>query len=142
MKPIDFARVVGANWSKTTGYLVAGSDPCLAVRGDELRNVRRRLLPVHLSAVARLEPEGSWFMGVLVCRGDDLSGLSLWAQGRDHRRVHFYLHARARAMQLSPWRDAGLPLLHVDRGFKDWTSLHKILGWDLNLQVYADHGPR
>lgn len=141
MNPADFASVVAKNWRKTTGYIVTGHEPCITIGRDEMRHVERRLIVAGLGDVHRLRPGSSWFMAVIVCAGDDLAGLARWAQGRDPHRVHFYLHAGAHARQLAPWRDAGLPLDHVDEGIRSWGSLHKVLGWDLNVQVYDDHRP-
>jgi hypothetical protein len=134
-----FAGVVAANWKHTTGFLVVGREPCIRIGEDEIRHVQRRLKLIHLEDVARLQPEDSWFMAVIVCRGDDLSELSKWAGSTDATRVHFYLHADADATQLAPWRDAGFPLSRIDHGFTSWRDLHKALGWDLNVQVYDDH---
>lgn len=137
----DFASVVAKNWRKTTGYIVTDREPCVTIGRDEVRHVERRLVPVGLDEVTGLRPGPSWFMAVIVCPADDLEGLARWARGRDANRVHFYLHAGAHPRQLAPWRDAGLPLDHVDEGLRSWTSLHKLLGWDLNVQVYDDHRP-
>jgi hypothetical protein len=139
MNPPDFASVVAENWRKTTGYLVAGHEPCIQIGQDEVRHVRRRLVIVDLAAIENVQPEGSWFMAVIVCRGDDLSGLAAWAARFDVSRIHFYLHTKADTAQLVPWRDAGLPLDRIDEGHSSWRSLHKVLGWDLNVRVYDDH---
>jgi hypothetical protein len=139
MSAPGFAAIVKANWRNTTGYLVTADEPCITVARDELREVERRLELVDLADVGRLRPSGSWSMAVIVCRGDDLRALAAWARQRDARRVHFYLHSGASAAQLAPWRDAGLPLDHVDEGIRSWRSLHKVLGWDLNVMVYEDH---
>lgn len=141
MSQPDFASVVAKSWMKTTGFIVSSREPCISIGRDEVRHVKRRLVPVHLEDVPRLRPTGSWFMAVIVCPGDDLEGVARWAKGKDAERVHFYLHANARAAQLAPWQDAGLPLDHVDEGILSWGSLHKMLGWDLNVQVYDDHRP-
>lgn len=138
----DFASIVGKHWRRTTGYVVTGHEPCISIGSDEIRHVERRLVHVRLAGVRSLRPTASWFMAVLVCPGDDLTGLAQWATAVDAERVHFYLHARARAAQLAPWRDAGHPLESVEEGIRSWAALHKVLGWDLNLQVYDDHrGP-
>jgi len=141
MSAPDFAAVVAKNWRKTTGYIVAAREPCIAIGRDEVRNVERRLVLVDLGRVSRLRPRGSWFMAVVVCPGDDLEDLARWARGVEAERVHFYLHADASPQQLAPWRDAGLPLDRVSGGFRSWRALHKVLGWDLNVQVYDDHPP-
>ena len=141
MNPPEFASVVAKSWTKTTGFIVTGHEPCISIGHDEVRHVKRRLVPIGLDDVVRLRPTGSWFMAVIVCPGDDLGALARWAMGKDASRVHFYLHANARPRLLAPWRDAGLPLDHVDEGITSWGRLHKILGWDLNVQVYDDHRP-
>lgn len=139
MKPPDFSKVVAANWKDTTAYLVAGHQPCIKIGKDELHFVKRRMVFVDLAMIRTIEPEESWFMGVIVCPGDDLVPLSKWAMDQEAERVHFYLHEDADTRLLVPWRDAGLPLIRVDHGFTSWRSLHKVLGWDLNVQVYDDH---
>lgn len=137
----DFAAVVAENWRLTTGYLVVGREPCITIARDEQRHVRRRLILHALEEVDTLKPSGSWFMAAIVCLGDDLSDLSAWAGQYDATRIHLYLHADAKTEQLVPWRSAGLPLDRVDQGFTTWGSLHKVLGWDLNVRVYDDHRP-
>lgn len=141
MNAPDFASVVAKNWAKTTGFIATATEPCITIGRDEVRHVKRRLVPVNLGELAGLQPTGSWFMAVVVCPDDDLGGLARWAKGKDAGRVHFYLHANARPRQLAPWRDAGLPLDHIDEGIRSWGQLHKVLGWDLNMQVYDDHRP-
>lgn len=135
----DFAAVVRAHWPETTGYVVAGSPPCIQIGEDEVANVRRRLEFVHLADVSTLVPDGSWFMAVIVCPGDDLAALAAWAQDREVGRVYFYLHADADGSALAPWQAAGLPTDRVDDGFRSWGPLHKVMGLDLNRQVYEDH---
>jgi hypothetical protein len=142
MNPPDFASVVAKHWKETTAYIVTGREPCVSIGRDEVLHVERRLVPVAWDEVARLRPGRSWLMAVILCPGDDVEGLARWAASKDATRVHFYLHARAHLKQLAPWRDAGLPLDHVDDGVRSWGALHKVLGWDLNMQVYDDHhGP-
>lgn len=142
MIPGDFSAIVRRSWRKTAGFLVAGEPPCIPIAQDEIRFVKRRLSFVPLQEVQSIAVEGSWFMAVIVCPEDDLTGLARWAAGRDARRVHFYLHADTSNKRLAPWRDAGRPLTHVDDGITSWKNLHKTLGWDLNVQVYEDHRPR
>lgn len=138
----DFVAVVRRAWPKTAGFLVAGEPPCIPIVRDEIRHVRRRLSFVSLEDVESVTVSGSWFMAVIVCPGDDLTGLARWATGHDVHRVHFYLHADTPKRRLAPWRDAGHPLTHVDDRITSWKNLHKVLGWDLNVQVYTDHRPR
>ncbi len=134
----DFARVVRENWPKTVGYLVAGEPPCIQIRDDEIQHVHRRLVPIGLASVEDVKASGSWFMAVIVCPGDDLSGLAAWAAGQDARRIYFYLYADADASQLRPMATHGIPIHHFSDGHNDWTDLHKVLGWDLNVLVYDD----
>lgn len=135
----DFAAVVRANWKTTQGFVVAGEPPCIEIGRDEVKNVRRRLAFVRLADAPTLEPTGSWFMAVIVCPGDDLTALAAWARDKDVRRVYFYLHADADGPVLTPWQAAGLPTDRVDAGFRSWGPLHKVMGLDLNRQVFEDH---
>lgn len=137
----DFAAVVRRHWRETTGYLVADREPCITVAHDEIRHVKRRFEFVALENVPALTPLGSWFMGVIVCPDDDLTGLAQWAQKNDASRVHFYFHKDTHLRQLTPWQEAGLSLDNIESEITSWRALHKLLGWDLNLQVYDDHGP-
>lgn len=137
--PDGFAAVVARHWKDTAGYLVTGREPCISIAKAEVRHVRRRLKQVAHADLGDVDPPASWFMAVLVCAGDDLAPLAAWAKGREVGRIHFYLHAEAKALQLAPWRDAGFPLDRVDEGFTSWTTLHRRLGFDLNARVYEDH---
>ncbi|MBW3582043.1 MAG: hypothetical protein KY455_02995 [Euryarchaeota archaeon] len=137
----DFAAVVRRHWKDTAGYLVAGREPCIKIARDEVRLVKRRLTFVGHEGLSDLRPEGSWFMAVVVCTDDGLDRIAEWAHDNDAKRIHFYLHADADAAQLMPWRDAGLPLDHITEGITSWRGLHKLLGMDLNMQVYDDHRP-
>lgn len=138
----EFSAVVRRHWKDTTGYLVAGAQPCIQVAHDEIRHVQRRFVFVDATSIYGLEPEGSWFMGIIVCKGDELDALAEWARDHEAERVHFYLHKDADPAQLTPWRDAGLPLGKVEQDLSSWRDLHKVLGWDLNIQVWEDHGSR
>lgn len=141
-RPDDWTSVVRKEWRHLTAYIVSSRHPsCVRMAQDEVRFIDRRMTHAHLDQILSLSPGPHWFMAVIVCPGDDLSQLASWAIGREAERVHFYLHKESKPVQLTPWRDAGLPLSRISTGWTTWGPLHKELGLDLNDQVYGDFAP-
>lgn len=142
-RPDDWTRIVRANWRRLTAYIVSSTRPsCLKMAQDEVRFIDRVMEHVPLDDVHRLAPATHWFMAVIVCPGDDLTGLARWAKGKDADQVHFYLHKDTDTQALAPWRDAGHSLSRVEEErFASYGRMHAKLGLDLNDQVYGDFGP-
>lgn len=137
----DWYETVRANWPRTTGFLLASQDPCIKIRGEELDAVRGRrvLVGVGPESLATWVPPESWLLAVILCPGDDVEALLVWAKRHrvDSGRVMFFLHPKADAEILRPWRDAGYSTARVDT-VASWPLLHKLFGLALNDRVYED----
>lgn len=137
----DWTTVVRKHWHRTTGFLLAGRQPCIASRDQELAAIQtnRSLVGHELQELLRWRPPESWILGVLLCPGDEVTSVLEWVQknrvGTD--RVWFFLHKRTEHEVMRPWTDAGHPLDRVDV-ITNWKELHKLYGLALNDQVYAD----
>lgn len=142
-RPDDWTTVVKANWKRLTTYIVSSDHPsCVKMAKDDIRFIDRHMKHVPLGEVAALDPPDHWFMAVILCPGDDLGVLAKWAADQDADRIHFYLHKDTDVQVLAPWRDADLPLDRIEmQRFTTWGPLHKVLGLDLNDQVYGDFAP-
>lgn len=144
-RPPGWTHTVRSNWEKTQGFLLASTEPCLAIRDDELAAVRdnRILVGVGLADLAGWTPSGSWILGVVVCPTDDVGPLVDWMakQRKDADRVYFYLHPSTKGDVLRPWLEAGFPTHNVSLHIDTWERLHKRFGLALNDRVYADAGP-
>lgn len=139
-RPRDYAAVVRAHHAQTTAYLVASREPCLTIRADEIKNVRRRLVAIDADALATLEPGASWILAAIVCAAKDVAAVAAWLakRRRDAARVWLFVHPDVDvARAFAPWRDAALPDPQVDF-VRAWDELHPIFGKALNDQVYAD----
>lgn len=139
----DWTRIVQSNWRKLTAYIVSSAHPsCVKMALEEVSEINRVMRHVTLADVQAVRPPRHWFMAVIVCPGDDLTGLAAWAARHDARRIHFYLHRDADVKCLETWRDTGLPLTRVEEErFASYGRMHKKLGLDLSDQVYADFCP-
>ena len=139
----DWTRIVQSSWKKVTAYIVSSAHPsCVKMASDEVSEINRVMQHVALADIHAVKPPRHWFMAVIVCPGDNLSGMAAWASDKDARRIHFYLHKGASAKSLAIWRDAGLPLTRIEEErFTVYGRMHKKLGLDLSDQVYADFCP-
>ncbi len=135
----DFLATVRDNWRKTTGFIVAGRQPCIKIRDDEVANVRRSLVALSMDAVSTLEPPASWAMAVILCPGDDTRVLATWAAARrvNRARIWFYMYPSAGFDVFTAWREAGFRGDQVNQA-GSWQELHSRFGQVLNSQVYAD----
>lgn len=136
----DYASVVRENHHKTTGYLVAGRPPCIAIRDDEIHKIDRRLLPLDPATLSDLEPTGSWLMGVILCPGDGTDHVAGFAaRTRSAHRLRFYAHPDTDLKDaFMGWKEAGFRRARVDV-VSSWKQLHPFFGRALNDQVYEDH---
>lgn len=136
-------ETVAAHWKDTTAYLLALSQPCIQIRDDELAAIRqnRVLVSPDAAALATWTPPPSWFMGVLLCPGDDLQPVIDWVRSNrlDPSRIHFYIHRKQDVHGfMVAWHEAGLPTDDVDAGIKDWKQLHRLFGLHLGNRILTD----
>lgn len=136
----DWTHVVRRHAHDTKALIVSSrKPPCLTMAKDEVRHIQRWMEHVLLDALPHKLP-GSWFMAVIVCPGDDLTGLAQWMTRHGGERVRFYLHRDADFQQLAPVRDAGHELRHVrPETYTTYGAMHQRLGLDLSDQVYEDY---
>lgn len=136
----DWYAIVRDNWSKTTGYLLASRQPCIAIRDKEIESVKGRVLVGRSGEdLAGWDPSGSWLMAIIVCPGDQIDDVVEWflRSKADPARAWFFLHIDTKATVLRPWEEAGFHADQVD-WVKAWQGLHKSFGLALNDRVYAD----
>lgn len=142
--PPKWHQVVRAHHAETVGYVAAQRGDCLQIRDDERRLVHgRKFQPVAVDALPqRSQLPSSWFLGVILCPGDDTEGVARWAReigSRDLDRIHFY-HTPAVDVDatLTAWRAAGLkePRTYEVRSF---TTFHHLYGRHHGDRVYQDH---
>lgn len=126
---------------ETVGFLYASRPPCQGIRDDEVRRIKRTLVPVGPGGFPSRPLPKSWVLAVLVCPGDSLQDVAAWVRGvprRDRERVYVYFHpATDRVAALSAWYAAGLddPIVSLAH---DFTTFHKSFGARMNLQTYND----
>lgn len=135
----DYASVVRANWAKTRGYLLAGREPCIRMRDEEVGNVRRVLLAVHPDDLSSIKLSRSWILGVILCPGDSSAAVAEWVKTRRAlpSRVWFFLHPDTDLAALRDWKAAGYATDQVDV-VASWQEIHPLFGAALSDQVYAD----
>lgn len=143
-RPPDFVPTVRAHLHDLAGWVVAASGDCLDVQAKEVERINRALEAVHERNLrpGRRPDARSWLVGVLVCPGDALEGLAVWAsrlEEADLRRVRLYfLPGSDPVKALSAWYGVGLPDPYT-ADVEDWAMFHKRFGLDLNNQIYLDH---
>lgn len=137
----DYAQVVRAHHTKTTGYIVAVSGTCIGIRDAEIARIRRKLVATSPEKLDALEPKGSWILAFVICPVDDLRAIVVWLGKQSstaRRRVRLYAHPDVDLVKvLKPWYAADLEDPRV-AFVTDFASFHKRFGNDLNDQVYAD----
>lgn len=137
-------ETVRKHHKRTVGYVLARSEPCLATRDLEVSDeyiYGRDFQALGPGDLDGLDLPESWFLGVLVCPGDDLSEVAAWAvqlEERDVDRIRFYVHDDADLVPaFKPWYAQGLvspktePLVLGPR-------FHKTYGKDHGNQVVRD----
>lgn len=135
-------EVVRANHHKTLGLVVAERGTCLRIQRDEEHLVPGRTFrPVRPRDLAGIDLDGSWFLGVLLCPGDDTEDLARWASGipkTDLWRVRFYhVDGTDVADALRGWMGANLP--EPARFLvNDFRSFHSLYGRHHADVVYRD----
>lgn len=138
----DWYSTVRGNWQKTTAYLLASREPCIAIRAAELKAIRenRVVVGVDSAALGRWKPTGSWLLAVILCPGDETAELAdwIWVNQLDPSRVHFYLHPKTTWKPLRAWHDAGFPTANVDDDVPSWQRFHQLFGLALSDRIVAD----
>jgi hypothetical protein len=108
-------ETVREHHKRTAGFVLAQSEPCVSTRDLEASNYvyGREFQALASSDLDELELPESWFMGVLVCPGDDLTVLAKWVADLDEEdlsRIRLYLHEDLDIVDvLEPWYGEGLP---------------------------------
>ena len=144
MLPPGWHDVVRRHPRRTQGWVLAQSGPCLATRDLEASGeyVSGRLFQALAPAdVEGLKIPASWFLGVLVCPGDELVALSDWAAQLPKPNLHhirFYVHDEADLVAVfKPWYAAGLPTPDTEP-LVVGERFHKKFGRDHGNQVVRD----
>lgn len=137
-RPAGYQDVVKRHWRETKGYVIASRQPCIRIRDDEVKRIKRVLVATGFDGLP-LDLPKSWIVAVILCPGDDLGAVLTWA--RRHKvqgsRVWFFLHTGVDPETLRPWKDAGFKTDQAEV-VKSWEDLHRSFGLALNDQVYAD----
>jgi hypothetical protein len=144
----DASKIVRKHWHEAQCFIIAEQEPCVTLAEDEVGNIgtNRQLISGTAANLLDWNPPKSWYIAVVVCRGDDTTTLvqSVRQAKLDPSRIHFYIHADGDSRSLIAWRDAGFPLDRVDdktpdgRPIHDWKDLHKGLGLHFNSQIVMD----
>ncbi|HLE47258.1 MAG TPA: hypothetical protein VI818_03090 [Candidatus Thermoplasmatota archaeon] len=143
--PPDWQDVVRKHWRDTPGYVVAASGACLDVQAQETVGERgqvpgRQFQAHRPGALRGFRPTGSWFMGILLCPGDDVLGILEWTSGlssADAERVVFYVHPRFDRVAMAAWHASTRP--RVVRFGGTWRAFHRLYGRHHADRVYQDH---
>ena len=135
--------IVEANWRRTTAYLLALGGPCITIRDNELRAIKANRVLVGMSAadLGQWTPSRSWFMAVILCPGDDLRPVIVWATRHDldASRIHFYIKQESDLDGfMSQWSEAGFPTDGADSGITTWNELHHLFGLHFSNRILRD----
>lgn len=148
--PPDWHDVVRQHFGATVGYVAAQSGTCLEFQTKESRPPRGRVpgrdfKPLSPNSLPELRPPASWFLGVILCPGDDVAPIAKWHSGlkapqRD--RVVLFVHPEFRSGRIATaWAEAGGPLPQVVPLPPSWERFHRIYGRLHGDRVYLDHAP-
>lgn len=139
--PPDFAGVVRPRFRACDGIVVASSGLCRRIRAQEEKVPGRDFQGATPQGLSKLQLEGSWIVGVLLCPGDDTRAVANWATslGPDEiDRIRFYYMPGTDLVgALAAWYGVGLPD-PVTAEIEDWPTFHKTFGRDHANQVYQD----
>ncbi len=143
--PPDWHEVVRAHWHETDGYVVAASGDYPDVQADETlgkaSKVPGREFRAHRPEQLKgFQPVGSWFMGILLCPGDDVGSILAWTAGlarADAERVVFYAHPAFDRAATAGWHTSARPRVAAFKG--TWADFHQLYGFHHGDRVYQDH---
>lgn len=148
--PPGWHDVVRQHHADTAGYVVAQTGDCLELQAQERKHPRGRLRgrdfqPLPIASLATLRPPASWFLGIILCPGDDLDPILGWyvtLPTKDRDRVALFVHPRyAKDAVDEAWsrRGATAPQTVPLRG--TWEHFHHVYGRLHGDRVYVDHAP-
>lgn len=149
--PKGWHEIVRENYTKTTGYIVAESGKCLDVQQAETRGpgskVRgRQFEPIHPEVLKQLKTPTSWFLGVVLCPGDDVTPIAAWylsLKSEDRERVVLYAHPDLDpATAEAAWNATGAPMPRRRVFGESWEQLHPLYGNAFSWRVWKDFGPK
>ena len=138
----DDRKIIRGHWKGTPTYLVANQPPCLDLRDQAAIPKGRRYAAASFADLGTIQPSASWAMGVVLCPGDTLAEVAIWAVHNGvqdaNRILVFHRPDVDLKAALRPWREAGygLPLL-VE--VEAWLDMAQILGKHINNTILRDH---
>lgn len=143
--PPGWHDIVRKHWRHTPGYVVAASGDCLDVQAKETGGGRGKVpgrdFRAHPPAALRdFRPSSSWFLGILLCPGDDVTDILAWTRGlgaADAERVVFYVHPDFDRAAMPDWHASARP--RVVRFSGAWHEFHRLYGRHHADRVYQDH---
>lgn len=128
---------------ETTGYVVLRPGNCFGLKPQDFTKVAgRRLVPLGADQPPVHPLPRSWVLVVLVCPGDDLTGLATWGAKltrADLHRVWFYeLRGQDARASYKPWVAAGLPYPPREQ-VDDVREFNHLFANELNIRILLDH---
>lgn len=146
--PPGWHDIVRRHVAETAGHVVAQRGDCLEIQTQETRPPRgkvggRDFQPLSPDALLALKPPPSWFVGIILCPGDDLKIYALWHTSldvRDRDRVVLFIHREFQDEQIDEmWSKAkGSPPLTVPLP-ASWPVFHRTYGRLHGDRVFLDH---
>lgn len=145
--PHGWHAYVADHHQATTGYVVAQSGECLDIKDQETIGPRRRIAgrtfqPIRPNDLGSMTLPKSWFMGIILCPGDDLTPILAWMRNlsqENRSRVVLYAHPRYdQAAGMSQLQAAGLHHVRVTDFIGSWGNFHHLYGNDHSWQVWND----
>lgn len=146
--PPRWTETVRRHWKDTVGFVAAQSAECLEVQtqeswGPATRVPGRRFRPIPTAELAKLVLPASWFMGIILCPGDDIHPILSWLESLDsagRERVILYVHPRFQeAAARQAWNDHGLGAPKTVWFDGSWDNFHRLYGKHHAWRVYQDH---
>jgi hypothetical protein len=146
--PVGWHQVVREHFSRTAGYVVAQSGACLDIQSQERKHPKGRVRgrdfqPLTPEALKTLESPGSWFMGIILCPGDNVEPYAKWSAGldaRDRDRIVFFAHPDVSADEIDDaWSRATGSHPQIVPLPKSWAAFHHTYGRLHGDRVFLDH---
>lgn len=105
----------------------------------------RDFKPLTPDSLADLRLPASWFLGVILCPGDDTMPIAKWhsgLKGPDRDRVALFVHHEFQNEQVdAAWAKTGASAPQVVPLPSSWRRFHHIFGRLHGDRVYLDHAP-